>query len=222
MISPKPWAAMTPAEKIEAVIPLHAKGMTSKAMAAALGAPSRNAIVAVVYRQRRADRVLVADVVDDDPALIWADRSAESKRRMCVSHARAGLSNEAIAEKLGAPSPHSVAGVLRDAKFYGAALPSRRTTPKPKPKPKPKVTARAPRGIVRFAKPPIPDTLPPVDRAAAFEPLPGTTPIPFADNTGCKWPVDGRDGKGLLCCGTDRPAGKPYCEEHRRLSSQAA
>lgn len=54
--------------------------------------------------------------------------------------------------------------------------------------------------------------------AAAFEPLPGTTPVPFATNTGCKWPADGRDGKGLLCCGEPRLDGRSYCRTHRDLS----
>lgn len=57
------------------------------------------------------------------------------------------------------------------------------------------------------------------DRASAFEPLPGTMPVPLVANTGCKWPVDGLHGKGLLCCGEPYETTGPYCRHHRILAA---
>lgn len=56
-----------------------------------------------------------------------------------------------------------------------------------------------------------------VDRAVAFAPLAGTTPSPFVQNTGCRWPVDGANGAGLLVCGAQRE-GRNYCARHNRLA----
>ncbi len=56
-----------------------------------------------------------------------------------------------------------------------------------------------------------------VNRATAFEPLAGVDPIAFAQNTGCRWPVDGVNGPGLLVCGAPRD-GRNYCVDHSRLA----
>lgn len=56
-----------------------------------------------------------------------------------------------------------------------------------------------------------------VNRAVAFEPLPSIDPVAFAVNQGCRWPVDGADGPGLLVCGAPRD-GLNYCADHNRLA----
>lgn len=54
-------------------------------------------------------------------------------------------------------------------------------------------------------------------RTVAFSPLAGINPVPFAKNSGCRWPVDGADGPGLLVCGAPRD-GRNYCARHNRLA----
>ena len=56
-----------------------------------------------------------------------------------------------------------------------------------------------------------------ISRAAAFDPLPGTEPVPYG-SSGCKFPVDGLDGQGLLWCGADRGRHPIYCSGHQRLA----
>ncbi len=58
----------------------------------------------------------------------------------------------------------------------------------------------------------------PIDRAAAFEPIPGVEPVSFLDNRGCKWPVDGLEGNGLLACGSAKDPQHSYCDSHRFLA----
>lgn len=50
--------------------------------------------------------------------------------------------------------------------------------------------------------------------AAAFAPLPGSTPVALADNKGCKWPV-GEDP--FVFCGLPSVTGR-YCPDHERMS----
>lgn len=50
--------------------------------------------------------------------------------------------------------------------------------------------------------------------AAAFTPLPGSTPVSLADNRGCKWPV-GEDP--FLFCGLMTETGR-YCPTHEQMS----
>lgn len=52
----------------------------------------------------------------------------------------------------------------------------------------------------------------------AWQPLPGTTPVPLAElETGmCKWPVT--EGSPFLFCGAATAEGKPYCAHHHALA----
>jgi len=54
-------------------------------------------------------------------------------------------------------------------------------------------------------------------RADAFDPLHGHEPV-AAFSPGCKWPVDGLDGPGMMWCGCKRVPAKPYCEAHLERS----
>lgn len=56
-----------------------------------------------------------------------------------------------------------------------------------------------------------------ISTAAAFDPIPGVEPVPYG-SPGCKFPVDGMDGPGLLWCGADRGDHPTYCASHRRLA----
>jgi hypothetical protein len=63
-----------------------------------------------------------------------------------------------------------------------------------------------------------------IRRENAFDPIPGTTPAAFG-SAGCKFPVDGIHGPGLLWCGQPRDlterADEPYCQAHAALAYTA-
>lgn len=60
-----------------------------------------------------------------------------------------------------------------------------------------------------------------IRREFAFNPIPGTTPVAFAANTlGCKFPVDGLHGSGLLVCGQPKEIERSYCPAHTQLARQ--
>lgn len=56
-------------------------------------------------------------------------------------------------------------------------------------------------------------------RARAWQPLPGTTPVPLADRTGCAWPTDSPDGRTLFCNAPlhDKHS---WCERHFTLGNR--
>lgn len=60
-----------------------------------------------------------------------------------------------------------------------------------------------------------------IRREYAFDPLPHTLPVAFLDNHGCRWPVDGVNGPGLMVCGAAKDIERSYCNAHRQLSYQA-
>lgn len=50
-----------------------------------------------------------------------------------------------------------------------------------------------------------------------FDPIEGVEPVPYG-SSGCKYPVDGIDGPGLLWCGADKQPGEVYCLAHCRIA----
>lgn len=58
----------------------------------------------------------------------------------------------------------------------------------------------------------------------AFEPLPGSSPVPIVDNkAGCRWPLS--DGGGVMdiathYCDLKRSPGSSYCPTHRAISAR--
>jgi hypothetical protein len=50
----------------------------------------------------------------------------------------------------------------------------------------------------------------------AWEPLPGTTPASFTENTGCKWPIG--EHSPYTFCNANRTVGRPYCEAHQTMA----
>jgi GcrA cell cycle regulator len=58
-----------------------------------------------------------------------------------------------------------------------------------------------------------------IKRENAFDPIPDTPPVAFG-SPGCRWPVDGINGQGLLACGaTKLHSDTSYCGAHTRLAS---
>ncbi|GGA64778.1 GcrA family cell cycle regulator [Pelagibacterium lentulum] len=52
----------------------------------------------------------------------------------------------------------------------------------------------------------------------AWEPLPGTNPVPLEDVTGCRWPL-GEIRDGTFCmCNAPKVEGSSYCATHKRAS----
>lgn len=71
---------------------------------------------------------------------------------------------------------------------------------------------------VRTSIEPAVKPAPYIARDEAFEPIPGVEPVP-KHSPGCKWPVDGREGTGLLACGSsDKLPTEVYCRGHAQLA----
>ncbi len=61
-----------------------------------------------------------------------------------------------------------------------------------------------------------------IKRENAFDPIPDTPPVAFG-SPGCRWPVDGISGQGLLACGAAKLHSEtPYCAAHTHLASAPA
>lgn len=178
----------------------------------------------------------------------WADLNNQQKLERVKPLLGDHLSFEEIAGRLAAPSRASIAGFvfrMRQAGSLPPTKPRRKRLPqerkaKPRsPNPKPnKPLMKAANGLLvpipmrgpnnphrndfkgraeqRAASPGIE-----IRREFAFDPLPDTPPVPFLTNTGCRWPVDGVNGPGLMVCGADKDFERPYCDAHRHLSYQS-
>ncbi|AMS41195.1 GcrA family cell cycle regulator [Aminobacter aminovorans] len=188
------WVDMNRRAKEAAVQPLLVKGLTYSEIAAQLGATSRNAVGTIAS-------------------------SLRAKGALSLKPRTSSPEPKAAREKRAGKTP---------AKFGGD------TPRKPTPK-RDKVLRRSAAGSVEVAPMRGPNNPHPYDFKAraeqratspgvvvatkdAFDPIPGIPPVHFAVNTGCKWPVDGIEGKGLLCCGADKEPERTYCGPHQRLS----
>lgn len=166
------------------------------------------------------------------PAKPWQEMTAAEKRSAVKALILQGVGYTGIARALSAPNRHCVAGVVSRLRDLGELPPppSKQETgaaggaivrAKAKAKAMRDRTAGLHAGNIankaesRKSDPGISIT---IIRAAAFDPLPDLTPVPFADNHGCRWPVDGFDGPGLLACGAGKEPEHVYCAAHRRLA----
>ncbi len=164
------------------------------------------------------------------PAKPWSETTPAEKRSAVKALILKGVGYTRIAEDLGAPNRHCVAGVVSRLRDIGELppAPSKQETGasggavvRAKAKDRRDRTAGLHAGNIankvesRKSDPGMAVT---ISRAAAFEPLPNLTPINFAGNHGCRWPVDGLDGPGLLACGAPKEPEHVYCAAHRRLA----
>jgi hypothetical protein len=139
-----------------------------------------------------------------------------------------GIGYTRIADRLGAPNRHCVAGVVSRLREIGQLPPApskQKTGAAGGTVSRIKAINRRPQNdflhagnIANKAESRKSDPEFKVNRAFAFDPLPGVEPIAFSDNHGCRWPVDGTLGPGLLVCGAPKDLGQSYCEFHHRLS----
>lgn len=76
---------------------------------------------------------------------------------------------------------------------------------------------RPPADLVQAEAPPQAD-------AAAFAPLPGTTPRPWISRSRdeCAWPVDAGEAEMQYACCAPAAWGQSYCEAHRRWACEPA
>ena len=163
------------------------------------------------------------------PAKLWSETTAEEKRAAVKPLILEGLGYTKIADLLGAPNRHCVAGVVTKLRRDGALPPA-----PPKQQigahggaverikanaRREKATALHAGNIANKAETRKTDPELTIRRASAFDPLPDVTPVPFVPNSGCKWPVHGIEGSGLLACGAPRED-RTYCATHRRLAYQ--
>ncbi|GGA63753.1 GcrA family cell cycle regulator [Pelagibacterium lentulum] len=54
-------------------------------------------------------------------------------------------------------------------------------------------------------------------RSDVWTALPGTSPVPLLERTGCRWPIDGEGGVALFCNGCV-DGGQSYCAAHGALA----
>ncbi len=153
----------------------------------------------------------------------WTALSPREKDEAVRARVLAGKSWGQIADELSMTSRNTVAGIVarlrkrgeipqarsrEETGADGAATARLRTASKAHP------LTIANNIESRKVDPGVPIT---ISRAAAFDPLPDTTPVPYGSG-GCKFPVDGWEGRGHLWCGADKDPLHSYCPAHRRLA----
>lgn len=201
--------------------------------------PSDGGAIAVVKgKARLADAAGVEPPPSDPQAKTWSEMSGPEKRAAVLPLYHAGKSYPEIQAALGATNRNAVAGVINRCRIHGllsatskrdAAIRSKRGT-KPKPAP---AAAKQPGPLSyniavkrenRRLEEPAEEPVVIITRAAAFDPLPGKTPIPFLScgPRQCRWAVDGLDGPSRMFCGADKEPEGPWCPAHRRLAYQPA
>ena len=161
-------------------------------------------------------------------SLPWASMSPNEKGAAVKELVATGASYRQIADSLGAGTAGSIAGVVSRLRKIGELppAPTKQETGAISgtlSRVKAKVRQDSLAGlnaanIANKAESRKSDPVLAIDRAFAFGPLPGAVPVAFALNSGCRWPVDGLDGHGLLACGADKEPEHTYCAAHRQFA----
>lgn len=150
----------------------------------------------------------------------WPEEHVERLRVLWTSGLSAAQVARILADEFGAAySRNAVIGVVHRRGLGGRETPSRpaklatphRTRPIRPVKPP---VLRVINNAQTFVEPP--PRPPRVEiKVGAFEPLPGSTPLPIMDrpSRGCKWPVGGEGADMLVCCELRVDDG-PYCAHH--------
>ena len=153
-------------------------------------------------------------------ALDWKQLSAEQKLACLKSIAHPDSTAKQIAHmayrEFGFQlNRNQVIGVANRA---GLSLPGFTPNLGPKPKAKPRITPERKTGII-WHRSNASQPLPKVDATAVGK------PVSFLDlnNTHCRWPVSGKPGPEMMCCGApamilEKGTRHSYCEYHRKLS----
>lgn len=154
----------------------------------------------------------------------WTDLSPDEKRAAVKERILTGASHRQIAAELGAKTSVSIACVVDRLRELGELPPA------PTKQQIGAITGVISRvklnraaglhagNIANKAESRKSDPGMAITRVGAFDPLPGLVPVAFAINAGCRWPVDGLDGLGLLACGGSKEPEHVYCAAHRRLA----
>ena len=145
--------------------------------------------------------------------MTWADLNPDQRRSRVRELIHAGATYAETAQALRTTRT-AVAGVVYRARSQGERIrrPIEREDPPPmKPtgsrskggktavlQEKMRRARKAHAGLTTFVPLDVPTDPTPL-RASAWQPLPGTTPVPLADRTGCAWPTDSPDGRTLFC-----------------------
>jgi len=153
----------------------------------------------------------------------WTDLSPEAKRAAVKERILTGASHRQIAAELGAESRGAIAAAVLRLRELGELPPA------PTKQQIGAITGVISRvklnraaglhsgNIANKAESRKSDPGMEATRVGAFDPLPGVVPVPYG-SSGCKFPVDGIDGHGLLWCGASREIGQPYCTHHSKLA----
>lgn len=173
----------------------------------------------------------------------WTTIPRDERKRLLVAYCDEGLTAQKIADKFLNCSRSAVIGLIHRLKLQlGAGQPRKGMVgrrPKPGSEPaakvaKPPAARRASKLVQqtsswRGANNPLwadfkaraeqratsPGIV--IKREDAFDPIPNTSPVAFG-SPGCRWPVDGVSGQGLLACGAAKEMERSYCDAHRQLS----
>lgn len=127
-----------------------------------------------------------------------------------------GLSASQVAARLGGVTRSAVCG-----RVHRLNLPPRITATRKrwehKRKPKPKLKKAKP---ISFPRPPQIKPAPP-PAAGAWDPLPGSTPIPleYLAASHCRWPIG--ETAPHTFCGCEKAPGLAYCATHAAWSIEA-
>jgi hypothetical protein len=204
-------------EKEAKVLALVAEGFSSAQIARRLGFASRSVVSGIVHRTqgRGMTKASRSALVVPAGSMAWQQMSAIQKNAVVLPLCEKGYSAARIAIALNTSRP-AVLGVMKRLRDNGVKVPGSVSF---------KTTKRGDRvyapGVLSGLKARnVPAENRPsfvIDRANAFDPLPGTTPVPYG-SPGCKFSVDGLHGRGLLWCGRPREDDRPYCSDHCRVA----
>ncbi len=162
----------------------------------------------------------------------WTDMTTEARNAAVRERIeRQGLSYSQTAAELGATRV-AIASVVYRA---GINTPPKSSRPHSRPGQKTKLVGGAIKAIQESARKarshfafgeiaPNPHPVPPDDkplRSSAWLALPGTTPVDFGRQTGCKWPL-GDGSTSYLFCNEACAEGSPYCPTHRAIAYKPA
>lgn len=154
--------------------------------------------------------------------MTWAEMTRDQRREAILPLWQNGATAQSIADAL-VTSKNAVIGVIHRMPRHKRPAARIRAFNRP-PKPAREPRERKPRP----AAPPKEISLIPIDATpigkydAAFQPLPGASPVALVDleKGQCRWPVD-IDGKTFFCgCGVAE--NETYCEIHKVVSRAGA
>jgi len=147
----------------------------------------------------------------------WRDLAHAEKVKIVRDFAEKGISGSQIAENFVGATRAAVLGFCRRNGIRLKRVPVHPLAPAEKPRPRKKSRLRPELNALALFVPEQPPEGPVLALASASTPMVYMAAI---DTRRCLWPLwDRFEGPFVsLCCGAERVAGRPYCEEHVLVS----